>query len=494
MGLVYRNGKWIPKKEAEELDRKLIQERAARVKKLWKKRREELKGRSWPEALQDPIETEHYIIYCNSSPEVGKMYADFMEQLFDRFDRIFRYYRPVYSELLRKRKCIIMIHKNYEEFLNMHALPPGVGGFYRPKALGSMPGRTVVAFHGSFGDTGNTYGVLAHEGTHQFEHLVMPDIMNRPTWLIEGLAVFFGDGHKLTSSGKLKVGVIPRDRLATLQEAIRKNKYIRLKDLLRTPHARFSGFHYSHSWGLIYYMLDMNKRIKDKKRRKKMRKIFQEFFDLNCKKEFAKNPIQNTRLMAKHFESMIKKELGQSIEEFEKDWKEYIMNLELPLVGKITGGNRFVSEKMGFEIAKPLKYSWKFVTEDLKPGEKVVILNKKTSGRIGLVARRNMFLMDSLELARNIRLRLNQSFQNLQFIEGKKVYLKGYEGYRFRFRGLPKATINTGHVRKTEQYYDMYIVATLDNYYILKFQCDSDKVQQNQKIFQWILDRFRILK
>lgn len=494
-GLVYRDGKWISKEKAEKLDARLIKERAERVKVLWKKRKQELKGVPWPQALQKPIESAHYIVYCNSSQEVAKLYSDFLEQLFTTFDRIFKYYRPVYSQQIQKQKSVVMIHRSYEEFLNMHALPPGVGGFYRPKGVGSIPGRTVVAFHGSFGDTGNTYSVLAHEGTHQFQHLVMPDIMNRPTWLIEGLAVFFGDGHEINSRGKLKVGVIPRDRLSTLREAIKKGTYIRLKDLFRTSHARFSGFHYAHGWGVIYYMLDPEKRLKDKKlrdKRRKMQQVFQKFFDLNCRTELAKDPIQNTNKMAVLFEGMIKKELGLSLADFERDWKEFILSLELDPVGEIKAGTQFSSPKMKFKVTKPPKYSWKFDLKNLQSGEKVAISNKTSTGRIGIVARGNMFMNTSEEMAQNIRYRMNQSFSSLQFLGAKKIYHKGYEGYRFSFRGFPRQTVNTGVVRKTEQQYELYILATLDNIYMVKFQADADKFDENQKIFKWVLDRFEI--
>ena len=492
-GLVYRNGKWIPKKVAEEMERRLIEKRRAEVRRLWKKRREELKGIPWVKALQNPIETRHYIVYCNSSPRVAKMYANFLEQLFEKFDKIFYRYRPVYEKIIRERKCVVMIHRNYEEFLNMHGLPPGVGGFYLPKPRGTTPGRTVVAFHGSFGDTGNTFTVLAHEGTHQFEHLIMSDIMNRPIWLIEGLAVFFGDGHVILPGGRLKVGVIPRDRLAVLQQAIRKGKYIRLKQLIRTTQQRFTGFHYAHAWGLIYYMLDPEKRVKNRTLRRKMQKLFQDFFDLNCRKTFDKHPVRNTLLMASHFEKMIQKELGKSIDQFEEDWKKFILSLELPVVGKIRG-NVFHSKIMKFRIAKPRKYSWKFDTRDLRRGEKVAIVNERSTGRVGVVAVGNNFLMTPKELARNYAFGLRRKFKNLQVLEaGTPVDHRGYEGYRFRFRGIPIPTVETGEVRKTEQTFEVYVFATIDNLYILKFQADSDKFEKNKHYFQWIKERFEIL-
>ena len=72
---------------------------------------------------------------------------------------------------------------------------------------------------GQFGATGDTYGVLAHEGTHQFEHRMMEgdaqSFLQRPIWLIEGLAVLIGDGHQVKGRGrsrKLEIG-IPRPLL-----------------------------------------------------------------------------------------------------------------------------------------------------------------------------------------------------------------------------------------------------------------------------------------
>ncbi|RME03762.1 MAG: DUF1570 domain-containing protein [Planctomycetota bacterium] len=482
LGLVYRQGRWMTKAQARRLEEELRRKQRERVQALWKKRRQAIKGISWPEALQNPITTEHYIVYCNASKELAKQYADFLELLFDKFDQIFKRYRSVYQSKIKKYKSIVMIHKTYEEFLNMHGLEPGVGGFYRPIPSGTVPARSVIAYHGSFGDTGNTFNVLAHEGTHQFEHLLMPTILNRPIWLIEGLAVYFGDGHKF-ENGKLTVGVIPRDRLSTLQQAIRLNRYIPLRQLLRTPHQRFSGFHYAHAWGLIYYMMN------GKHPKVNMKKVFMDFFDLNCRKTFYPDGPRNTIAMARHFEQS----LGVNIQEFEESWKKYIMSLPLGEVGEQKGKYHYISKSMKFQIERPHKRHWKFDVKNLQRGEKLAIVNEKTTGRIAVIATGNTMAYSAKDIAKNLRFSLYQRYKKLRVLRFQEYDHKGYPGFEIVFQGIPRQTNDTGLVRDKEQKYRLIILATPDHYYILKFQADVNKFFKNKKSFAFVLKRFELL-
>ena len=94
--------------------------------------------------------------------------------------------------------CKLFMCNSHKLFMDITGSPEGLGGYYRPGFF--PPGdceRPIVTFHGQFG-TGNTFMVLAHEGTHQLEHHMWKgdngSLFQRPGWLTEGLAVFFGDG------------------------------------------------------------------------------------------------------------------------------------------------------------------------------------------------------------------------------------------------------------------------------------------------------------
>ena len=71
--------------------------------------------------------------------------------------------------------------------------------------------------------------------------MIFPNMMSVPTWVIEGMAVYFGDGSEINRN-KVDINIIPRDRLIGLQAAIQDGTYCNLKTLIRLPHAMFSGF------------------------------------------------------------------------------------------------------------------------------------------------------------------------------------------------------------------------------------------------------------
>ena len=108
------------------------------------------------------------------------------------------------------------------------------------------------------------FTTLYHEAFHAYlDTFVYPsNEMTVPRWLNEGLAQIYETA--LVETGELRVGHVDPKRLAAVQEAIRKNKFVSLAELLRSEPRHFQVAHRSDafqsdryfqaSWALAYYL------------------------------------------------------------------------------------------------------------------------------------------------------------------------------------------------------------------------------------------------
>lgn len=189
-------------------------------------------------------ESRFYKVKTNAKPEYAKKYGEMMDRYHTRFLGIFKNMLP--SGPIGKSD--IWIYSSQQEFMAAEGMGQSVGGFYNTGT------KRVTAFHGLFGMTGTTREVLSHEGTHQFEDIVLQgSFRNCPMWILEGLAVFFESAYD--DGDEIVIGLVPRDRLAVLKRGLATNTLIPLSDLIRTPQPSFTAYHYAHAWGLIYMIL-----------------------------------------------------------------------------------------------------------------------------------------------------------------------------------------------------------------------------------------------
>ncbi|MBI4600796.1 MAG: DUF1570 domain-containing protein, partial [Planctomycetes bacterium] len=188
--------------------------------------------------------------------------------------------------------------------------------------------------------TGTTFGVLCHEGTHYFQGLVLQDFDNIPMWLIEGLAVYFGDGSAFDAQKrKITVGLIPRDRLAHIQEKMLLARHTPVKKLVSmTRRDGFNGSHYADAWALIYFLV---------KSGKKGELLLMEYWAKGLK----------ARLEKKDFLDLADKHFG-GVEALEKQYVAYTLKLDMPPAGKVLG-DYFVSDTFQFDYKAPGE-DWQF--------------------------------------------------------------------------------------------------------------------------------------
>lgn len=336
------------------------------------KRKLEYLGRAWGDV--EPIETKHYIVMCNSTQEVAERYANMLEALFDKYNSVFKNFNPTQTE-----KSRVWIHANHQQFMDWTGNEPGVGGFY------SLLRRDVTAYHGSFGSTGTTYEVLAHEGTHQFQGFTVAEFNAMPRWLAEGLAVFFGDGSELKGFGKnldVEIGKIPRDRLLTLQSLMRNTELWKPETfMLWGPN--YPGIGYAPAWGIVYWCLWGNKKVKGQD------KAYSGNSGPMVLKDFFEPITQNTEMVdlqaeLKRFQQLIVEHTKYtSYEDWRDDYKDWIMTLKVDQLFA-RRGTMWVSEGLGCEV--PKVSGWGKVPPEESYGNQEAIAFQKRGSQMRRIA------------------------------------------------------------------------------------------------------------
>lgn len=378
LGHVQHKGKWISNT-------------AKRLSDKWDEKigdlQKEFKGRPW--ATVPPIKTQFYEFKCNSTKNVQDRYDAFLK------NALF----PLYNRLFPKNKFKwynsepgkIFVIANIGEFRDYTMVPAGVGGFFRPDT------NEVYSFHGSFGIRGTTMHVLAHEALHVYQSRIFKNMSSVPTWLIEGMAVYFGDGAQFGFSFRddldaFKADAIsiiaPHDRVTPLKMMIQSKNYFPLEKLLLLPHAAFSGRFYSNAWLVVYWCLDGQKLGVHNG---EGRALFDEYMlhASTTKSESGYADPKHLKAEAQVFSGMVQKHLGKSVDAWDQELQEFILNLKLKPVGKWenrkwTGLGLVLRCPSGFNIVNQ---------DNLLPGE-VVAFGPRVGDlpRISVSARANSFL------------------------------------------------------------------------------------------------------
>jgi tetratricopeptide (TPR) repeat protein len=326
-GLVRHEGKWIPKADKEKIDAGYVkvdgrwvseedapeEEQTRKIKKSTEKKAapEKKSAKNWTPtpifsmdeykdltaacswANRKTINTDHYIIYTNVKDKFANKYKDMLEKLYDRYCKVFGHKGKM------PYKFKICIYNSRQEFVRVTRMA-GAGGFY------TLRQKTLQVFHGWIPTLeSGTQQVIQHEGTHQFQDMVMKNMMRSPIWLLEGLAVFF-ESSVFDEDRDIHIGAIPKKRLEDLQKVIKSDRYIRLATLIKTPQSRFRVPEYNHAWSLIYWLVYTSKNNQ---------KVFNRYWGKCCEGGDSRN--------SRGFLDAI----GVPIEKLEEHWKEWVMIL-----------------------------------------------------------------------------------------------------------------------------------------------------------------------
>jgi len=258
-GLVLLDGRWVTPEEANRR-KGLVQylgkwmTRSAAGKLHARRLREWDRAKLLPAVEQSggvstrpmPVaETDHYVVRAVGSNEMAQAVAKFMEALYDKLGKTFRFHRKPSG---RFKVYVFNTRQQFGRFaaamnitLNKNAI-----GFFDPLS------RVIAAyFTGTPGQ--DVIRVLAHEGTHQFIHMV--EGVPPPLWLDEGLAEYFGavewDGNEI------RTGLVNHLRLAELFAMVATGNHIPLGILFHSrERLLFGPPQYAEAWGLVYFFFN----------------------------------------------------------------------------------------------------------------------------------------------------------------------------------------------------------------------------------------------
>lgn len=256
-----------------------------------------------PVQMPHELATEHYVIKTDTADFVCKNAAHAMEELYKAYTDIF----DIKAEP-QKQKTDIVIFEKKEDFTKYAAtlkatIRDDTLGFYRT----GSDGTSQIVTYKRQTDEFNTLSTMYHEATHQFIMMVMGGSQNAPPlWVNEGLAVYFENSR--WQKNVLQTGIIPRQRLLFLQNAIRSGKMIPLAELFKRGKDTYDGLCYSEGWSVIYFFVKANRGA--------------------YAKEFGKY----LRMLREHKDpdEAFKTCFTADVNALEQAWKKFVMELKAP--------------------------------------------------------------------------------------------------------------------------------------------------------------------
>lgn len=269
----------------------------------------------WSKAWE--LSTEHYKIKTNAGYRVLKTVARAMEQV-QVFYRIFHQYKTDGGSI---PVANVLIFKNAEEYKTLGNQPVEWAG-------GHWDGTNVVTYDARNGGEGGLAGMLDtlfHEASHQFTSLCGGGAV--PAWLNEGMASFF-EGTKLLSNGKLDWNLTVPGRLYPLVDDLKGKSPHKLADVLSGQIEDYR-VNYPWGWGIVYYLYNAEDAQGRLAYRPLMREYFQEYHSDDHVERFTE-----------FFVTRAKVEGIATLADFEKRFREYVLDLEAQDKGTVDAGRR----------------------------------------------------------------------------------------------------------------------------------------------------------
>ena len=315
-GYVKYRGKWMIKSRYLNEKKREFEEA--------QKRTEELEAHSdWDNAWE--LETKHFKFKSNTSEELIQYYADLLEAYYSLMNKQIGI-KPTLS--YRRKKMGVNVYKSHKEFLELSDanIGPSVLGYFSPSD------DTLNFFH-DYEEPKRSEWVALHECTHLLTFLIDQQY-GAQIWLNEAVADYYGSSEvTIDKRGKYKIepGLLQTDRILTVQQAFEDDDYTRLSKLFTKSRNGYTGFHYAHGWSLVYFIHNYKKG----KHAKAFTKFFKDLYTLKKGIPYKSVPGwgptgMNKVVKARDIRDMLLKAIKyDSVEELEKDWKEYIASIPI---------------------------------------------------------------------------------------------------------------------------------------------------------------------
>ncbi len=213
---------------------------------------------------EDPVAfqryaTEHYDLFTNLTKAEAQPIGRHMDAVFTEYAR--RFERAGLERIRHGRMPLYLLRTqdDYLRFLKSAGLDATntSGLFFIQQRLQGLAtwtqGRSLS----------ETYGVLQHEGFHQFAHAHFRASL--PIWVNEGLAEYFEDA--ILVSGSLKVGIVSGRRVTTLKNAIRAGKVVPMGEVLSIrddqwlssirANPQTAALMYDQAWSIVHFLISL---------------------------------------------------------------------------------------------------------------------------------------------------------------------------------------------------------------------------------------------
>lgn len=417
--------------------------------------RKEYGGVPWEKAYT--AASEHYTVKCNVTQQHAKRYCDLMEKLFTLYNETFP---NLYT---RKMKWEVWVYRSRREFSKQHShRATYTAGYYSPFE------KRIYTYHGLFGVSGSTFNILAHEGTHAFQHSFMKSYRGTPVWLLEGMAVVF-EGIEVTRKGELVLKKPSRDRLLQVKMELKGNKALKLGSLVGARAEQFTRRSYAYAGLFVWWLA----KVGDKRR-----KVLDGLLSLLVRRAYEKNDLEN----------LLQEHLGKDLDALEKEWHAWVRSARAEYTGRMMPRGTYSSKLLRFRIKRPAP-DWT-MDGDRAPveGECIVYKRARTGGRISVTVYANRLGLHADELYLQALSDLKESVKGLEIEEKKRLKVKNHPGFLMTYTGTEpnsKVTTERQRVRLTT-------VVRKRHIYVLRMQCPPQMWDENKNDFERALKRFKL--
>jgi len=341
-GLVEYKGKWIPYDEKMKAEGYVkfeeqwitLKERDLVIKLtklyLWKGAIDlpgaDSENLPWEKAREK--KTEHFIVKTNLS-------ADALNDVCFLLEYAYFVWYDFYKFSESKEKTNVLVPKNrgeFEKILNdlvgVKPSPQQYGIFIPKDDRRNKSQKDHLLTYYYLEELNKPTDTLLHEGTHYAvelarracEQKMRSSVYQPPQFLNEGLACCF-ESSKVEGK-KLLTNLINQLRLPKIKDAINNNTYINLKEFINLPLSKYRLTCYDEGWSLIYFLVN----AKEGKYKKGLSAYIEAWkekrIDLTCDGKDVW--VRDNGRHIKVFEQC----MGVPIDQMEKEWKEYILQLK----------------------------------------------------------------------------------------------------------------------------------------------------------------------
>jgi hypothetical protein len=430
---------------------------AAAQEKTDEQLRKEYEGLSWEKA--HVIESEHYTLRCNSTEEVTKRYSEVMEKLFKLYNATF----PNLST--KEMKWEVWIYKTRREFQKRHPQrAAATAGYYSPS------NKRIYTYHGLFGVSGSTFNILAHEGTHAFQHSFLKSYAQTPTWLLEGMAVVL-EGVEVAKDGKLSLKKPSRDRILQVKVELKTGKALKLTDVVGEKAKPFSRKAYAYAGMFIWWLAKTGPR---------QRKVIDELLSALSTRGYEKDDI----------EKLLQSHLGKGLAAVEREWRGWVRKQKVEYTGTKGPGGNYSSKLLRFKIKRP-NTGWA-MDADKAPldGECVVYKRPRTGARLSVTVYTNQLPLNADELYLQMLRDLSDKVKELTVEHKERRKIKGQPGFTIIYVGSEPAS----RITTEKQRVQLSAIVTAHHIYVLRLQSPPGKWDTNRPDFARALEKFKLSK